>query len=213
MSEFKVLVLCQRKEGKERLGERNVNNTTVPLINLLLDHFFPEKNYSVEYMSRRDLNYAPGDIVDYEFALSEEFPEAVEFVESHLKHYSLVLLNTCPYMLMNYEMIKKILTDDGRMVFSAFPTADLLSRIDELIRMAANKSLAPKESNNFMNYFVRNEETGPAEVPSVVVFNKKIDGGKKSKKGRKISRRLKKKYKYTKNALSRKTTRKTRTNK
>ena len=197
MSDIKVLVLCQRKSGKDHTKGFNgydVKDSTVPLIHLMLDHFFPGKEHSVEYMSAMQIGERLEDSVDYAFNLREESPDAIEFVKTHPNYYSLVLLNTCPFVTMNYKMIEEIMKDDGRMVFSVFPAEGTRFNegvISNIISYLEDVSMDYPQ--NLSNYFVRTDETGPEGLSPIFVFKKKMHGGTTYKKRRKISLRFKKK--------------------
>uniref|UniRef100_A0A6C0LB36 Methyltransferase n=1 Tax=viral metagenome TaxID=1070528 RepID=A0A6C0LB36_9ZZZZ len=194
MSDIKVLVLCQRKNGKS--GSFDVEDTTVPLIHIMLDHFFPGQEYSVEYMSAMATVEHSEESVDYAFNLKHNEPKAIEFVQTHLKYYSLVLLNTCPFLGMNYEMIKEIMTDNGRLVASAFPTKDGLDEryYEWMFEGLMRESSEPTNPYNLFNFFTRTEEVAPDRLTPIYVFKKKVDGGGRSrKKKRKTYKKINKK--------------------
>ena len=48
-----------------------------------------------------------------------------EFIKKNINSYDLILLNTCPFMLMNFQMIYDLLKDDGLMVFTAYNPSPL----------------------------------------------------------------------------------------
>ena len=188
MSEIKVLVLCQRKNGKA--GSFDVKDKTVPLIHNMLDHFFPGQHYSVEYMSAMATVERSEDSVDYPFNLKDDEPRAMDFVEQHQKFYSLVLLNTCPFLGMNYKLIEEIMTDDGRLVLSAFPGK---SGLDESYYAWMFEGLMQENSTStnprdLFNFFTRTEADGP-----IYVFKKKVDSGGRKKKRKTYKKRHSKK--------------------
>jgi hypothetical protein len=176
-SNITVLVLCQRKKGKDAGQAKDshllVENTTVPMIHILLDHFFPGKEYSVEYMSAMSIVEHSKDSVDYAFNLRDDEARAVAFVASHTKQYSLVLLNTCPFLGMNFRMIHDILKDDGRMVFSAFPGKGLDEKFYHSIRDIMQEVKIPDYPHNLFNFFTRIEERDPDTLSPIYVFQKK----------------------------------------
>jgi len=197
MSNIKVLVLCQRK------SDENGPSTTVPLIHMMLDYFFPGQEYEVEYMSSMASVAYSEDSVDYAFNLREYEPKSMEFVQDHAKYYSLVLMNTCPFLGMNYDMIEKILKDDGRLVASAFPTK---TGLDEdyyawMFEGLMREGSEPTNPHNLFNYFTRTEEVAPDGLTPIYVFKKKVDSGGRKKKRKTYKKRRNKKNKTRKNKM------------
>jgi len=49
-------------------------------------------------------------------------PWCNNFLSKNQNSYSMIILNTCPFALMPYEVIYKLLVENGLMVFSAYPS-------------------------------------------------------------------------------------------
>ena len=116
-----VLVLCQRKEGEEqcRGGKKDVKETVIPQINTLVQSKLG-KDVTIEYLSKLKYKseYYEG-IVDYDLLFVNE-PDAQEFIRTHLRYYSLIILNTCPLYSMDYNLIYNLLTPDGMLAITAY---------------------------------------------------------------------------------------------
>lgn len=114
----KVLVLCQRKSGMH--GPRDVSETVVPMINEYVESHFGDDSV-IEYLS--DVPPIDDDGVDYRFSLDRRAGNhaAAAFIEEHSHYYSLIILNTCPIMLMDFTIIHQLLASNGLMYISGFP--------------------------------------------------------------------------------------------
>jgi len=140
----KVLILCQRRKGPMPPGEEGtVEDVEIPELLEFIRVFFVlhsnDENYfdthpipKIEYVSSKMWNdprltetlygrsVLPGR-VDYQLNLSKEFPGALEFVEEHKGQYSLIVLQQCPLIHMEYDLINTLLLEDGRMAFMRSP--------------------------------------------------------------------------------------------
>jgi hypothetical protein len=116
----KVLVLCQRKKGLlyTNEGTKNVKEIIVPKISNIVPKILgTDKEYSIEYLSN-NVNKEEVDILG-ELNLKNKFTQ--NFLTNNKNSYSLIILNTCPFILINYQIIHELLRDDGHMVFSIYP--------------------------------------------------------------------------------------------
>jgi hypothetical protein len=127
-----VLVLCQRKTGTGVsatgvLGR--VEDMVVPQINDFVKSKLGE-DVTIEYLTN-----AGGQVdgtADYNLLLNDnpENKAAVDFIRNHTGYYSLIILNTCPYISMDYQLIYDLLTPDGMMAFTKYP-APLFQRKED----------------------------------------------------------------------------------
>jgi len=140
----KVLILCQRRKGPMPPGEEGtVEDIEIPELLEFIRVFFilhnNDENYfdthpipKIEYLSSKmwhddsltETLYGnpvlPGR-VDYQLNLAREFPGALEFVEKNKGQYSLIILQQCPLIHMEYDLISELLKEDGRMAFMRSP--------------------------------------------------------------------------------------------
>jgi hypothetical protein len=82
-----------------------------------------------------DLADYPFDIenkVDYNMTLERSDLRAQQFINKNNKSYGVVVLNTCPYIAMNYEVISSILVDNGLLIFTILPKQLFLSKNKEI---------------------------------------------------------------------------------
>ena len=118
----KVLVLCQRKTGPLHFTPKRVEEIITPKIDTLVKNILGTDDYTIEYLSDKR-GHEEGD-VDIEGSLekneSDEFTS--DFLSKNKNSYSMIILNTCPFALMPYAVIYKLLVENGLMVFSAYPS-------------------------------------------------------------------------------------------
>lgn len=207
----KVLVLCQRKSGiisYTKNGKKiktTIEEAVVPEIKKTISSIFGKEEYKIEYLSSYPILDAdkvgdtPNGEIDIEGHLTDkEDKEPIlkfkndigepitmmvrEFINDNKKSYDLILLNTCPFMLMNFQMIYDLLKDDGLMVFTAYTP---LSNNDLPTTIRYDKSLfdiiKEKSSDN-----------------TSLIFKKRITGGKNRNNKVKRTKKYKIKKKGTK---------------
>jgi hypothetical protein len=186
----KVLVLCQRKSGNLDRGNGKyikVDEVVVPKINKLVNSLLGP-DYTIEYLSNKEsYTEEEGGEVDIDLDLVEYNPLAREFIERNISKYDLIILNTCPFMLMNYNIIYKLLKENGLMIFSKYPREDKLE--------------PPKKNENLINLFTDvSSDIGEAiGLNNVTIFKKKLKGGRGKKTKTKNNKNKKsKKTKKTK---------------
>ena len=135
-----VLVLCQRKTGPEATRRSiDVADVTVPKIRR-----FIEKTFRLDQSDRESPGYTLEFLTDElvtgqgtadhigALTLRTEAGRAftVPFVQGHSKSYALIVLNTCPFILMDYQIVADLLRDDGMIALTSFQLDD--SSMDQL---------------------------------------------------------------------------------
>jgi hypothetical protein len=191
--EINALVLCQRKSPTIKYNIDNV-----------IQNYFPGKSYSVEYMSSL---FGNDDVnsVDYAFDLDLESSDGINFINNHKKYYSIIILNTCPFINMNFEIISSIMKDDGIMIFSSFPNrfvnGYLLNKIEDY--MIKN----PYQEFNLFKFFDKKEDNffkKEEDCYRISKYNKKTSKGgrRKNKIIKKTEKRKKLVRKQTQNQRS-----------
>ena len=122
MASKKVLVLCQRKTGPLQFTPKRVEEIITPKLETMVKTILGTDDYTIEYLS--DKRGHPEGDVDIEGSLvknaSDEFTS--DFLSKNKNSYSMIILNTCPFALMPYAVIYKLLVENGLMVFSAYPS-------------------------------------------------------------------------------------------
>ncbi len=202
MATTKVLVLCQRKAGLIN-GLQRVEKKTVPLINYFIKTLFAgddDDDYKIEYLSALESSNTVDDRVDIEGVLSLKNAStnyltlknegdkqilASDFIRQNEGTYQLIILNTCPFQSMDFDIIYKLLSPDGLMVFSSFPnnpssnfskTVNEITRIEKLFTLDEDLVSYIKTTTSFM----------------VFVYRKNITGGNKKKNKKRKLRSTKK---------------------
>jgi hypothetical protein len=113
-----VLVLCQRKSS---VKDTSVQEIVVPSISNYVQQCLGTDT-TIEYLTNGVLREKYEDFeADYKFALDNS-SESLDFIENHKEYYSLIILNTCPLIFMNYKQIYDLLEPNGIMTFKMFST-------------------------------------------------------------------------------------------
>ena len=174
-----VLILCQRKTGKCSDPKLQVENTIVVKINEFVSTLFPRKTVNIEYLTdgiRGECN------ADHCIRLDGD--AGTQFSESHREHYDVVILNTCPFILMNFVMIHQILKNNGLMIFKAYNCSSDDPVPQYVFNMMSKGDISLREAID--KYFTAENEH--------FVFRKKTLGGRRRKSRKRKSRRSKKIY-------------------
>ena len=123
-----VLVLCQRKEGTcDDSSGLLVQKSIVPMIEKYVSQYLKKKAHTIEYLTQRE-SAAPGDKVDFNMKIASDSKEFQEFASQHWKHYSVIILNTCPFMMMKYGLISDLLMDNGVLILSKVNCRDITNK-------------------------------------------------------------------------------------
>ena len=157
-SENNVLVLCQRKSGKDGAGH-DVKNVVIPKL---------EKYLSTLVESPRIMYMSPGlgeehPDVDYTFALGKDQHESDTFLSGHRNSYQLIVYQTCgfAYMVNTIPYVYDLLQKDGIVIFTAFT-----HNKEQLVNLS--ETTVP-DAKTFVTEFFRYFE------PITSIINKKRD--------------------------------------
>ena len=134
----KVLVLCQRKAGPFYAGKevpQKIEEEIAPKINDLVQ-FLVGPDATIEYLSSLTGEHAKGNVdIKGELSLTSSTPlilnygkveekiRVEDFINRYRGTYALIILNTCPFMFMDFTIIDELLGPTGLIVFSAYPKA------------------------------------------------------------------------------------------
>ena len=160
-----ILVLCQRKSGPSGLGfHKNVKKTVVPLIESLVTEMMSSESHVIHYLSNmRDVSFLQTEHlineVDFDLKLDHEInnEKSKKFIESHQQYYDLLVLNTCPFRHILYDILFGLLKPDGLVVFSAFGDGVVVDVVE-------NRLSLPLE---FHRYFLKQQH------PRYLVFRRR----------------------------------------
>ena len=160
-----ILVLCQRKSGPSGIGfHKNVKKTVVPLIESLVTEMMSSKSHVTHYLSdMRSVSYLQTEHlineVDFDLKLDHEInnEKSKKFIESHQQYYDLLVLNTCPFRYILYDILFGLLKEKGLMVFSAIKDSVLKDIAEDKL------SLSPE----FHRYFLKQQH------PKYLVFRRR----------------------------------------
>ena len=168
----KVLILCQRKQGLDAAEVHDVKDTVIPLINEYVEKVLGPDT-KIEYLTD-----GKDDTVEYKFQLIKDDEEAKNFVKTHKGTYSLIILNTCPFTLMDYELIYSLLEPDGFMVFQSFPKVPNQIRKDLFSFWSSTLDKA-KENMQFLEQYFHRIPRPDFDPENYHVYQKiKTGGGK-----------------------------------
>jgi hypothetical protein len=167
----KVLVLCQRRT--EGVGGRVLLN---PQIETLLDIILGKGiEREIQYVSP-----SPGADIVGEFGNNE-------FTRTNFKEndYAAIILNTCPFIIIDFSIVYKYLKPDGLLVLSNYLS-------DEYPRGSSIKETETFQNLVSQSIFVKNGfQLKDLDMRNAVVFNKVIKGGRNNRKIRRTMRRRK----------------------
>jgi hypothetical protein len=168
----KVLVLCQRRIDVIS-GDVLVDDKIQPLLNILLGEGVERE---IQYISP-----IPGADIVGEFG-NNDFTRA-NFKEND---YAVIILNTCPFQVMDFGIIYKYLKPNGRLVLSNYSyTAPGYPTGSSITDSGTYKALMERSVFEKSGFVYASHER------NAVVFNKVIKGGRKYRTKRKTIRRRK----------------------
>ena len=178
----KVLVLCQRKTGKRHPfspdDKETVEETVTPIINGYIDTLMGTNttNTTIIYLTKITSEH-PGT-ADYDCLLRQrDSPCATNFIAEHGNSFDLIILQTCPFIYFDYDIIHSLLKPDGYLGLMVVPNKwniEQLSRTKNLI-------FDRIKSTNFVLHL---------ESPEIILFKKGTQSAGKNYNRRK-SRRIK----------------------
>ena len=162
-----ILVICQRKGGlSSNIGlHKNVKNTVVPIIESLATEMLSSGSHVTHYLSDlsglshlQTKNFT--NEVDFDLILDHDInnEKGKKFIDSHQQYYDLVVLNTCPFRLILYDILFGLLKHDGLVVFSA------INNNGVAVHLVENSLYLPLE---FHRYFLKQQH------PRYLVFRRR----------------------------------------
>jgi len=114
----KVLVLCQRKTGLSNgLIKYNVEEIVIPKINELVQGLIGDV-HTITYMT--DMRGYEGT-VDINCKLDGVSECSKSFISENANSFDLILLQTCPYSMMEYNILHTLLKPTGIIGITALP--------------------------------------------------------------------------------------------
>ncbi len=168
----KVLVLCQRRIDVIS-GDVLVDDKIQPLLNILLGEGVERE---IQYISP-----IPGADIVGEFG-NNDFTRA-NFKEND---YAVIILNTCPFQVMDLDIVYKYLKPNGRLVLSNYSyTAPGYPTGSSITDSGTYKALMERSVFEKSGFVYASHER------NAVVFNKVIKGGRNRRTIRKTIRRRK----------------------
>ena len=176
----KVLVLCQRRVGKDE-NELKLINDSINELSTQLVGDDTEIKYLTTLRFGRDMYKGSADFIG-------EFGDNEWTRENFIKQsYSLIICNTCPFHLMKYAIINEYLQDGGLLALTAF-TKNGPSSLSDILENPMFKSAISSKG------FEQRDD-----INNAVIFQKVSapTGGKINKKYRK-TRKVKRSRKFRK---------------
>ena len=141
----KVLILCQRKSSTTNGNVKPISDRINQYVKNVMGN-----NVNIEYLThdKQDTAYE----ADYKFILdsNNNSEESNEFIKKNKETYSLIILNTCPLIFMNYKDIYNLLEPDGIMVFKHFDMNND-NHFDEERKKEIIQEFKDKEIEKFIN--------------------------------------------------------------
>ena len=117
----KLLVMCQRRTGTMGMGVYTVDRVEdiiVPKINLLIRNLFDNDNVSIIYLS----SIKPSEgTVDVNCELDGVTPCSRRFIIENRNSFDLIILQTCPFIWMDYHILHSLLKPNGMLGATSVP--------------------------------------------------------------------------------------------
>lgn len=198
---MKVLVLCQRKTGDPHNSKdyQTVKEDIVPKINILVDALLQHKPHTIEYLSSLEGDHKEGTVdikgflqADSTLTFENKTQSTRDFVDENEGTYALILLNTCPFMFMDFDLIYQLLAADGLMVFTAFPRA-ISSKINFNIDNL-NKLFKLDSTNTQPGIFIYNKKLQRGSSKTKTKTRPRIKSKSRPKTKKKRTRRRSKRF-------------------
>lgn len=113
-----ILVLCQRKTGRSATNDYDVEEVVVPKITELIQTLLGFDT-SIVYMTKLEKKN-PGT-VDIDCYLGDESECSKKFIEKHNNFFDLIILQTCPFIFFNFDIVINLLKPKGMLALTSFP--------------------------------------------------------------------------------------------
>lgn len=171
----KVLVLCQRKTGilsSTGSQSRLVEETITPLINRYINMVMGPDT-TIIYLTSISPSL-PGT-ADYDCYLQPNSPCTIDFISEHGNSFDLIILQTCPYKIFNYEIVHTLLKPDGFLGLTSVPTNWNYEKVTPKLKSEIIQHILSK---NFVLH-------GTDEGPEIILFKKNIQNAGKNYNRRK----------------------------
>ena len=135
----KVLVLCQRKTGKTNITKLEVEVEVVPKITVLIQKLLGTDTTTI-YMTRMNKD-TPGT-VDIDCNLDGITECSKEFIKEHRNSFDLIILQTCPIIFLNLNIITNLVKPGGMLGITSFPNKYIKNFFhDKIICELSSKNL------------------------------------------------------------------------
>jgi hypothetical protein len=135
-----VLVLCQRKEGVGTDYRVLVHEKLIPTLEALIKTFLRKMmgndDTTIEYMAPLNTFSAHSeqfDKVDFDMSLKTKDPSTEQFCKEHLEFYDLIVMQTCPWVDMDLQLVGSILKKGGYVLCTAVQHDGMIDNMDELM--------------------------------------------------------------------------------
>jgi hypothetical protein len=188
MTAKKVLVLCQRKEGK--CNEGLVQDLVSPHFQRYLREELKSVNHTIEYLAHiNDNNMEVGDKVDFNLKLDANNAKFEAFLKTHKKSYSVIIANTCPFVLIDFKCVFDLLDDSGVVILSQVRCCDPYSK-DMFVISPAYLETGTANKCNITDFFQYNEKKRYYKKLSILVPPRRRKGSpvkKRSPKKKRVS--------------------------
>jgi len=152
----KILVLCQRKTGKSAKDEYNVEDVVVPQITELIQTLLGSDTKTI-YMTDIEKD-RPGEI-DIDCKLDGITQCSKEFISEHNNSFDLIILQTCPLIVLNLDIIINLLKPRGMLGITNFPIKLIKNCLfDDVIKQLLSKNviLDKTKSTEYVILFTKN---------------------------------------------------------
>jgi hypothetical protein len=167
---MKVLVFCQRKQSFNVNDSHKVKLVVESLESFIQHHYLDidtiEEGITFEYLTEGGykMSHSLFD-ADYKLLFDMFNPnnnivsETIDFIISHNEYYDMIILQTCPIMIIirQFEFLFKTLKKNGKLLITNF------SYNREDLNVVKENDIIPFDKYLLNNRFIKNKEKGFVE--------------------------------------------------
>jgi hypothetical protein len=161
----KILVLCQRKTGKTNPGKEDeylVEERIIPEIARIINSLMGTDNITI-YMTTLGDGNGTADINCYLDGITQC---SIDYIEEHNNSFDLILLQTCPFKLIKYDIIYRLLKPNALLGLILFPNNWTNYNKSSVARYHIKEVISVILSKNFVL-------NGSLDDPEIILFTKK----------------------------------------
>ena len=145
--------MCQRKVSNLPQDVNSVAKAVSDIDTYIKTHF--GEDVTIEYLTYKNNDEESHEAyADHMFELSQHNVYGLNFMTHHIEYYDIIILNTCPIKYLDFDMIYKILREDGILIVKLFGNKQSSPKhlpqklLDEFTSIITSESLFIKQEDS-----------------------------------------------------------------